>query len=120
MPNNYEGTQFFTRVLVGDDPVQCMLDGGYAVNSITEDMVVDILNKHQSAGMCLSDSRHPVMQLERWPEKEGVRGVAGGKVVPLIGAVVLRLKCAKRARTSVLILKPDLKFQRKEPRIGLI
>ena len=66
-----------------------MIDGGSAVNSTTEELVLDILNECSAAGIRLSDRKHPIRQLERWKHKEGLRGVAGAKTVPLIGSVVL-------------------------------
>ena len=38
---------------------------------------------------------HPVYALEKWRRREELRGVAGGKTVPLIGAVVLTLEATK-------------------------
>ena len=78
--NSNDGTQFYTRVIVGGKNVRAMLDSGSGVNSFTEDWLVGVLNTHRKLGVMVSDSRHPVKQLERWPEKEAVRGVAGGKL----------------------------------------
>ena len=36
VPNSYEGTQFFTRVGIGGEEMNCMLDSGSMVNTITE------------------------------------------------------------------------------------
>ena len=59
------------------------------MNSTTEELVLQIMNECAAAGIKLSDPKHPVKQLERWKHKEGLRGVAGSKTVPLIGEVVL-------------------------------
>ena len=49
----------------------------------------------------MGDPNHPILQLEKWPEEESVRGVAGGALVPLVGAVALRIKlCKKDAHTG--------------------
>jgi hypothetical protein len=86
------GIQFFTAVSVGIcEGEEVMLDGGSGVNSVTEEIIVRIINDHRAAGIKLSDKRHPILALERWEEDEALRGVAGGKTVPLIGAVVVRM-----------------------------
>ena len=94
--NFHEGTQFHTRVGLGDQETQMMLDGGSAVNSVTEEQVVSVLNHYRAKGIPLSDNRHPVIQLEKWPEEEAVRGVAGGVTVKLVGSVVFRITMFKK------------------------
>ena len=89
--NELAGTQFMTKVGIGSRTETIMLDGGSAVNTIPEDVVVSILNENRAAGTQLTDKRHPVKQLEKWRTAEELRGVAGGKTVPLLGAVVLEL-----------------------------
>ena len=86
--NFHEGTQFHTRVGLGDQETQMMLDGGSAVNSVTEEQVASVLNHYRAKNIPLNDKRHPVLQLEKWPEEESVRGVAGGVTVKLVGSVV--------------------------------
>ena len=90
--NELQGTQYLTRFGIGKRTEVVMLDGGSGVNSITEDTVVAILNEQKAAGISLSDKQHPVKQLEHWKQREELRGVAGGKTVPLIGAVVLEMQ----------------------------
>ena len=80
-----------TRVGIGDRAEVVMLDGGSGVNTVPEDTIVSILNEQTQSGINLSDRRHPVKQLESWKQREEPRGVAGGKTVPLIDAVVLEL-----------------------------
>jgi len=94
--NFHEGTQFYTRVGLGDQETQMMLDGGSAVNSVTEEQVVATLNHYRAKNIPLSDKRHPVLQLEKWPEEESVRGVAGGVTVKLVGSVVFRIKMYRK------------------------
>ena len=77
-----------------------MMDGGSGVNSIPEDTVVAILNEQRAAGISLSSNQHPVKQLENWRQREELRGVAVGKTVPLIGAVVLELQCLEVGRAK--------------------
>ena len=77
------------------------------VNSITEDQVVHIFNVNKQKGIKLGDKRHPILQLERWPAEECIRGVAGGKPVPLIGAVVIRLTMPEAGRNT----GPDIKVR---------
>ena len=50
------------------------------------------MNENQSAGISLNDKRHPVKSFEKWKEPEALRGVAGGKVVPLLGSVVMTIR----------------------------
>ena len=42
-----------------------MLGGGSVVNSTTEELVLQLLNENEAAGIKLSDKRHPTKQLER-------------------------------------------------------
>ena len=58
-----------------------------------EDTVVGILNHCKSEGIALSSAAHPIKQLENWKNPEELRGVAGGKTVPLLGSVVIELQC---------------------------
>ena len=82
-----------TRFGIGVRKEVVMMDGGSGVNTIPEDTVVSILNTCKSGGIALSSSAHPVKQLENWNQPEELRGVAKGKSVPLLGAVVLELQC---------------------------
>ena len=84
-----------------------MLDGGSQVNTITENFLVDLLNSQKSLGIKMGDERHPILQLEKWPEEESVREVAGGALVPLVGAVVLNMKLCKKGTSS----GPDVKVR---------
>ena len=68
-----------------------MLDGGSGVNSATEELVVQILNEQKEKGVRLDDSRHPIVQLEKWQHDEELRGIVGGQSVPLVGSVVLKV-----------------------------
>ena len=61
------------------------------VNLLTEEIVLKLLNENKAAGIELNDKRHPIKQFEKWKHQEGLRGVAGSKTVPLIGAVVVRI-----------------------------
>ena len=108
MPNQTDGTQFFTRVKVGDSDVHCMLEGGSQVNTITENFLVDLLNSQRALGIKMGDTKHPILQLEKWPEDESVRGVAGGALVPLVGAVVLRMRLCKKGSPGE---GPDVKVR---------
>ena len=91
-PRDSSGIQYFTRGRVGLSTHEFMLDGGSGVNSTTEELIVRILNEHSSAGISLSDKRHPIKALERWSHEEALRGVAGGINVPLLGAAVVPAK----------------------------
>ena len=71
------GFQYHTKWRIGLSNHQIMLDGGSAVNSTTEELVLKLLNENEAAGIKLNDKRHPIKQLERWKHREGLRGVAG-------------------------------------------
>ena len=77
-----------------------MLDGGSGVNSTTEELVIEILNENRAAGINLGDRRHPVIQLEYWQRPEQLSGVAGGKTVKLLGAVVMRVMMLKMGENT--------------------
>ena len=94
------GIQFFTGIKVGMSEHQLMLDGGSAVNSTTEELVLQILNENQKAGISLSDKRHPIKKFEKWKDREALRGVAGGANVPLLGAVVMEIRIIEVGKTD--------------------
>ena len=79
-------------MLIGFSTVGCMLDGGSGVNSTTEELVLQILNEQERAGIPLNDPRHPIKKLEKWKHNEAIRGVAGSKKFRLVGAVVVAMK----------------------------
>ena len=90
-PYDGSGTQFYTKVRIGLSSHNIMLDGGSGANSTTEELVLQIINENREAGISFQDKRHPIKQLEKWKHTEGLRGVAGSKTVPLLGAVAVRL-----------------------------
>ena len=45
--SNSDGLQFFTQCKVGSTKYPVMLDGGSGVNSIPEEILVEILNDHK-------------------------------------------------------------------------
>jgi hypothetical protein len=89
--NDFSGIQYFTRVRIGLSSHEVMLDGGSAVNSTTEEIILELLNENKEKGINLSDKRHPVKQLEKWEKREALRGVASGKSVPLVGSAVIAI-----------------------------
>ena len=83
-----------------------MIDGGSALNSTMEELVIQLINENVEAGIKLGDKRHPIVQLERFPHGEAIRGVAGGVSVPLTGAVVVNvtmIECGKKSGPVVQI-----------------
>ena len=105
-----EGIQYLTNCKIGGNQFPLMLDGGSGVNSIPEEMLVEILNQQRQGGIKLSDKRHPILQLERWTATEGLRGVAGGKVVPIVGAVVLAQEMTKLGDTTGPVIRVRYKI----------
>ena len=113
--NDQEGTQFHTKVDIGAVPFEMMLDGGSGVNSVTEELVLWILNDQAKKGVPLSDRRHPIKRLEKWPMKEELRGIAGGKNVELVGSVVLRIMMVELGKKT----GPDVLFRFKICKKGM-
>ena len=85
------GYQWISTVSVLGKDVRVLLDTGAAVNAVTEEFVVGLLNFAAQQGIKSRDERYPVLQLEKWAKKEQVAGVAKAKPVQLVGAVVLRV-----------------------------
>ncbi len=110
VPNDMSGTQWFTKVGIGQSVYEIMLDGGSGVNSTTEELVLIILNENRAAGIPLGDKRHPVLQLEHWEKGEELRGVASGKPVPLIGSVVLRVTMLELGKDTGPVIKCRFKI----------
>ena len=88
-PQDDSGIQFFTEAKVGLSSYSFMLDGGSGVNSTTEELIIELLNENEKAGISLKDKRHPIKCFEKWHHTEALRGVAGGAQVKLLGAVVV-------------------------------
>ena len=85
------GFQYHTRWRIGLSCHSIMLDGGSAVNSTTEELVLRLLNEKEAAGIKLNEKKHPVKQLKRWNHAEGLREIAGGAAMPLLGSVVVNV-----------------------------
>jgi hypothetical protein len=80
-----------TMSLLGKE-VKALLDSGAAVNAVTEEFLVGLLNHAAKLGITAKDPSYPVLQLEKWARKEKVSGVAKGTPVYLVGAVVLKVR----------------------------
>ena len=101
--NDLGGYQYKTVVHFMKDtskPVECLLDGCAGVNSVSEELVVGLINhaKHRNIGT--HDPRYPILQLEYWPNTERVAGVVKGKVIRLLGAAVLRVQMTELSKTT--------------------
>ena len=94
-PHDYSGHQYWVYVGMGMMNQPVMLDTCSAVNSTTEELVVELLNFHESNGVELGDPKHPVIQLGKWNKPEQISGVASKKTVPLIGTVVIRVSLTR-------------------------
>jgi len=99
-PKDDSGIQFYTDVLIGVSEHSVMIDGGSGVNSTTEELVLEILEENRKAGIGLADKRHPIKNLEKWEHEEALRGVAGGKSVPLLGSVVMAVKMVELGKDT--------------------
>ena len=89
--SDHSGIQFFTEVGMGRSKQSLMVDGGSALNSTTEEHVIALINENVDAGIRFGDKRHPIVALEKFPEDEALRGVAGSSPVPLLGSVVINV-----------------------------
>ena len=72
--------------------VRVLLDTGAAVNAVTEEFVVGLLNCAARRGATARDPEFPILQMEKWAQKEKVSGVAKDTPVHLVGTVVLRVR----------------------------
>eukprot|EP00969_Alexandrium_andersonii_P005038 218312-Alexandrium_andersonii.AAC.1 len=61
--------------------VVTLLDGGAAVNAVTEKLVVGCVNCANDYGLSLKDPSYPIVQSERYSENEAVTGIAKGHAV---------------------------------------
>ena len=77
-----------------------MLDGGSSVSSITEDLLISIINEQRVMGVRLDDKRHPVRALEEWTKRERVSGVTNGQTISVRGAAVLRVRMLETGSDS--------------------
>eukprot|EP00969_Alexandrium_andersonii_P261544 11562625-Alexandrium_andersonii.AAC.1 len=66
--------------------VVTLLDGGAAVNAVTEELVVGCINTARDYGLSPKDPNYPIVQLERYRESEAVTGIAKGHAVSVKGA----------------------------------
>jgi len=80
-----------TEMTVMNKPVKTLLDTGAAINVVTEEFLVGLLNLVAAKGTAPTDPMYPILQMESWSEEEQVNGVAKRTPVALLGAVVLRV-----------------------------
>ena len=62
------------------------------MNSVSEELVIGVLNAAYAKGMKPDHAEFPVVQLEKRPRPETVTGIAKGKPVLILGSVVLRVR----------------------------
>ncbi len=65
------------------EKVVALLDGGSGINSVTEEMLIGMLNKCWDEGIQSSDKEWLVVQLEKWINEEMVMGIAAGTPLKL-------------------------------------
>eukprot|EP00969_Alexandrium_andersonii_P163830 7240903-Alexandrium_andersonii.AAC.1 len=56
--------------------VVTLLNGGAAVNAVTEELIVGCIDCAKDYGLSPKDPAYPVVQLERYSENEAVTGIA--------------------------------------------
>ena len=81
LPNDRFGYQYCTKTFILGTAVPTLLDTGAAVNSITEELVVGMINKARSMVLRADHDDFPIWQFEKWHEEERVHGVAAGATV---------------------------------------
>ena len=59
LENELAGTQYMTKVGIGQLSKVLVIDGGSGVNTLAENTVVAILNEQKASGVALDDKRHP-------------------------------------------------------------
>ena len=91
VPNEVTGYQMVTQVTLFDKPVTTLLDYGAAVNAVTEEIIVGMINEAAARGVKPTDRNYPLVQLEQTAEPESVAGIAKGRAVQISGNVVLRV-----------------------------
>ena len=89
--NGQHGYNYRTEVKIANTKVVALLDGGSGINSVTEEMLVGMLNKCWDEKTPRDSKLWPVIQLEKWPQAEMVMGIAAGKPLTLAGSAVLRV-----------------------------
>eukprot|EP00969_Alexandrium_andersonii_P265272 11723017-Alexandrium_andersonii.AAC.1 len=65
--------------------VVTLLDGGAAVNAVTEELVVGCINTARDYGLRPKDPNYPIVQLGQYRESEAVTGIAKGHAVSVNG-----------------------------------
>ena len=90
--NGQLGYNYRTEVRLAKIPVVELLDGGTGINSVTEEMLVGMLNKCWADKIPSDNNAWPVVQLEKWPRAENVMGIAAGKPLSLVGSAALRVR----------------------------
>ena len=83
--NGQHGYNYRTEVKIAKQKVVALLDGGSGINSVTEEMLVGMLNKCWAENIPSSSELWPVVQLEKGPQAEMVMGIAAGKPLTLAG-----------------------------------
>ena len=87
--NGQHGYNYRTEIKIANTKVLALLDGGSGINSVTEEMLIGMLNKCWEEKTPRDSKLWPVIQLERWPQAEMVMGIAAGKPLTLAGSAVL-------------------------------
>ncbi len=87
-----------TTTSVFEKDVRSLLDSGAATNAATEEFVVGLSNHCARQGITAKDLRFSALQLEKWPKKEKVSGVAKDTPVYLVGAIMLKVRLGAAGR----------------------
>jgi hypothetical protein len=90
-PNLKGGYQYESEVEILGKKVPLLLDGCAGCNSCPEELVLAMIEYALKQNIMPDDPRFPVAQLERWPLKEVVTGLAASAPIELKGGAVIRM-----------------------------
>ena len=74
-----------TRARIAGVPVEVMLDRGATRNSVTEELIVGMINHCHARGMTARSKDWPLVKLEHWDKEELMTGISGGLLYAPLG-----------------------------------
>ena len=98
-------TQFITECVIGGKTYPLTWDSCSAINTIPDEVLLDILNSQAAQGVRTDSKDRSVVELGRREEEEHLRGVASGKLVPVPGLAALNImfpELGKNAGPTIL------------------
>ena len=105
-PNLKGGYQYESEVEIFGRKVPILLDGCAGCNSCPEELIVGMINFAITNKILPNDARFPIVQLEKWPLREVVQGLAASAEIDLKGGVVIRMNLvdvSKKKSKEILV-----------------